>query len=52
MTSEADNNRLTIQNAMKEAVRSMPPAEVSVKEITKTQNKIRVKERVAKIGGR
>jgi hypothetical protein len=52
MTSEADNNRLTIQNAMKEAVRSMPSPEVSVKEITKTQNKIRVKERVAKIGGR
>jgi hypothetical protein len=42
------NQNLLMANAMK----MMPPPEVSVKEVTKVQNRIRVKESRAKIKGR
>jgi uncharacterized protein YoxC len=50
MTSEADNNRLMIQNAMKEAVKSMPAPELSIKEFTKIANRVKVKEQSSKAG--
>lgn len=50
MTNEADNNRLTIRNAMKEAVKSMPAPIVGVKQFTKVANQVEVKENAAKAG--
>lgn len=50
MTAEVDGNRLVMKNAMKDAVKSMPAPVVSAKEITKVQNRVRVKERISKSG--
>jgi hypothetical protein len=41
---------LMIQNAMKEAVKSMPAPELSIKEFTKIANRVKVKEQSSKAG--
>lgn len=50
MTSEADNNRLVTKNAMKEAVKNMPAPVLDIKEFTRIQNRVKVKEKISKAG--
>jgi uncharacterized protein YoxC len=44
------NNTLAQTNMMKRVVKSMPPPVVSAKEMTRVQNRVKVKERISKSG--